>query len=73
MEAIKQALSDAFEGCEIKYQHANGLHKFRIEWEPVHWLYIGEVFIEDRTEEEAISSLYQYNVLDEFQHSEESK
>ena len=50
MEALRQALSQAFEDRHVEYQFANEFHKYRVEWGPTHWLYVAHTFVDDHTE-----------------------
>ena len=43
-------LSSSFDNCKVEYQYANELHKFRLEWDPTHWLYFARSFVDDHTE-----------------------
>jgi len=73
VEALKQLFSRTFGDCNVEYQFANELHKFRLEWRPVHWLYVGRNFLDDHTEQELIDSVARGRIVDAFRTSQASR
>lgn len=73
VQAILQTLSAAFADSQVEYQFANELHKFRLEWGPVHWLYVARTFVDDHTEQENLGSLAQWQIVQAFRNSPQSR
>lgn len=66
-------LSSSFDNCKVEYQYANELHKFRLEWDPTHWLYFARSFVDDHTEKEIKESLLRWQILEAFRGSQKSR
>ena len=72
-EALKQAFSQAFGNCNVEYQFANELHKYRLDWGPAHWLYVARTFVDDHTEQELLNSLTRSQIFSAFRNAQDSR
>jgi hypothetical protein len=61
-QALQNELERAVGGAAIEYQYSNDLHKFRLDVDPPHWLYVGRDFLDDHTADELIHALVHWQV-----------
>lgn len=74
VEAIKNHVLKGMPGRSIRYQYANGFHKFRIEGErPTHWLYFSEVVVDDSDPVVLINLINIYHIVDTLVQADSSK
>jgi hypothetical protein len=73
--AIRNHLLKGVPGREISYQYAGvgGLHKFRIEGEPTHWLYVSYELESDSEPVTLVNFLNSYNVMETLNSATKSK
>ena len=74
INAIKNHLLKGMSGINVHYQHANELHKFRIESDgPTHWLYVSEVVVDDSKPIILINLINIYHIINTLIQADNSK
>src|SRR5437016_199276 len=72
-EGISKELSQSLDNCHVEYQFSNGLHKFRVEWGPTHWLYVARAFVDDHTIEELLTHVNHWEIPRAFRTSQQQR
>jgi len=47
LKEIENHIKEEIPDCEIEYEQSGTIHKFRVNWTPTHWLYLGCEFVDD--------------------------